>query len=436
MTMREIIRNRTIELIEAIHLRIFGHPIGLEMKKFLVNLSWSFFGGIISSVVILAINIFVGRLIGPEEYGKYSLALVIVNYLFILIFFGIDISSVRAIAKSKNKKEISQNMTSSAYFVFISTIIVSIMVLLLAKPLASAFSTDSHVVIFAILLSIFTGTKLLFNGYIQGVHRFKDQFIGRMVETLFIVLAFIVLFVFLRRYLYDSYVIVISAGAIATSLFYYLKLKPYFHKFDKTALLKQLSYGKLFLISSILSTIFLSIDKLVINKYMDVVQLGIYMAYYTVSINLMSQLSQMFNNVFMPTIAKNLNKEVFSKLEKIIYLSFLPLFALVTLVVYITIMLFGSKYGFALNLVFGFGIFGLLKLLLSVYNTIITTLSKSIYKKYILYYNSIDIFTAVLYVTMILLNGVSLIMILVIQILNTTALILVQKRLIRQSLAE
>lgn len=431
--MLEVIKSKVISLLESLHRRIFGHPMSDTMKVFLANLSWSFLGGGIASVIILAINILAGRLMGPEQYGKYSLALVVSNYLVILFFCGIDIASVRAIAKSKDRAEIRRNISSSAYFVFFTTGLISILALIFATALAGLFSTNPNVIRFAILLAVFPSLKLLFDGYIRGIHQFKRQFLGRMIEVLAIVILFVLLFFVLKRYTFDSYVIATAGGALAIFLSYLPRIVSYLGSFDKKALFHQLSLGKLFLLSSMLDTIFISIDKLVINRYLDIVQLGIYMAYFMVAMNLTSQISQMFNNVLMPTVAKTFDRSTFAKLEKIIKLAFLPTFLVITAIVYVTILLFGSKYGLAWYLVISFGIFGLLKLLLSTYNTIITTLPKTIYKRYIFNYNLINIVTAALYALIIIFHQVSLLLVIGIQIFNIFALILVQKRIIRHN---
>lgn len=39
-----VLQEKSMALAGKVHLRIFGHEIGEEMRKFLGNLSWSFLG--------------------------------------------------------------------------------------------------------------------------------------------------------------------------------------------------------------------------------------------------------------------------------------------------------------------------------------------------------------------------------------------------------
>lgn len=431
--MRSKIEKIVIHFVENLHMRIFGHPIGPEMKIFLGNLVWSFFGGVVISVVALMINIFAGRLLGPSEFGKYSLALVIGEYLLILFFLGFDTASLRAVAKSKNSRDVKHNISSASYFVFSSMIIFSTLGVLFSEYVAKVFSTDSSVVIFAIFLAAATGLKLLFNGFIQGIHQFKHQFIGKVAEAIMLVAIFSLIFFYMHSYTFGSYIIVIISGALALIFIFYLKLRGNFSSFDKLILLKQFSYGKLFLLSTALGTIFASVDKLAINRFLDVSQLGIYMAYYLVSIGLISQLSQMFNNVFIPTIAKSLNKAIFCKLNRLIYLSAIPLTLLIIAIVYVAMIFFGKKYNVVLNLVVCFGIFASLKLLLSTYNSIIITLSRPIYRKYIINYNIVNVLTVLIYIPLIFAHVISIQSIIIVQILNTFALVSIQKLIIKSA---
>jgi hypothetical protein len=69
------IKQRLFRLAEGIHLRIFGHEMGEEMRKFLGHLSWSFFGIFFSALILFVVNILAARILGPDGYGKYNFAI-------------------------------------------------------------------------------------------------------------------------------------------------------------------------------------------------------------------------------------------------------------------------------------------------------------------------------------------------------------------------
>ena len=109
------IKQRLFQIAEIIHLRVFGHAMSDEMRKFLGNLSWSFFGGIIAAGATFTVNIVAGRLLGPEEYGKYSLVFLISQIFLIPMIFGMDTAIARTISKevSQDVESIRKNISSA-----------------------------------------------------------------------------------------------------------------------------------------------------------------------------------------------------------------------------------------------------------------------------------------------------------------------------------
>ena len=94
------LKQRLFQIAEIIHLRVFGHAMSDEMRKFLGNLSWSFFGGIIAAGIMFAVNILAGRWLGPEEYGKYHIVLALGQVFVIPMLMGMNTSAAYHIAKT------------------------------------------------------------------------------------------------------------------------------------------------------------------------------------------------------------------------------------------------------------------------------------------------------------------------------------------------
>lgn len=422
-----------VQFVEKVHKKLFGHEISQEMKNFIVNLFWSFFGGGVAAVIVLAVNIFAGRLMGPSEYGRYNLVLVICSYLFIPIFFGLDTASVRAIARAKDLKERSEYISGAALFISLSLVVVLIAAFLFEKSLSSLFSTDVSLVRFSLLFAIFLTLKMAFDGFIRGIQEFKYQFASRLVETFAIIVMFLALFVFLKRSTYISYIYVLATGAIALSCLYLWKLKPYLGYFRLDKLKEQLSHGKFFMLTAALATVFMSFDKLVINRYSSSFQLGLYGAYYTASITLVAQLTSMFNNVFFPAIAKNLNKAVFAKIEKLLFISFVPLLVVITGIVFLIVKLYGAKYGVHFNYILIFGFLGTIQVVQTIYNSIINTLPQKTYKQYILLYNVVNAVTILAYIGFIVTNRILIQNIAIALAANYAILTLLQRKLIKDN---
>ena len=104
---------KLIRIAEILHLRIFGHEMGEEMRTFLGHLSWSFLGIFFSSAILFFGSVLIGRFLGPNEFGKYNLVLAISNVAIVFMFFGFDTTAVKFISSGSNeieKKAIIKNV--------------------------------------------------------------------------------------------------------------------------------------------------------------------------------------------------------------------------------------------------------------------------------------------------------------------------------------
>lgn len=425
-------REKIIYLIESIHLKLFQHEISEEMLSFLKNLSWSFWGGLLASAVMMGVNILGGRLLGPEEYGKYNLVLTFAQIIMIPMLFGIDIAGVRAVAMSKSIQGKAKNISNAFYFIIFTSILISLVVFLSREVITARFNLEGPALLIALFLAIILGFKTILDGFIRALSLFKYQFTTRIVEVSTITILFIVFFFVLKQQTsYFYYIISIAGGAIVLILLYCKKVFPYFTKFDFKILKKQISYGKILLVGTILGTVFNSLDKLVIAKYLSLSELGLYGAYYTASTNLVAQLSQMFVNVFFPTLSKVKNKHaIVHKVNHIFKIGIVPGSLILALAIYIIMQLFGSHYEISLFYIVGFAILGTLQVVLTINTTMITALSKRLFKKYIFYLNILNVVYVGVYGGIIYLDFISLLSIVVLLITNVGISILIQQKLI------
>ena len=430
------VKKGIVAVAEILHLKLFQHEMSDQMRKFLRHLSWSILGGISASAVMMAVNIIAGRLMGPDEYGKYSLLLTLAQMIIIPMLFGLDVSTVIAISKSEGIQEKKSNISSSLYFVIVSGLILSIL-FIISSPYLSRWSSMgmtfyNTVFIFAIV----TGLKNILDSFIRGLHLFKYQFYGKIGEVVFVSLSFFLFFGLEKKHDYFNYILSLGVGIFFLIVYYLKRILPYLSSFDVESLKKQLSLAKILVIGTVLGIGFNSIDKLIVAKYLSLVDLGIYSAYYMVSINLVAQLIQMFINVFLPSISGIDNDNFVKKIDKVYSLGFLPVFISLVGIIFVAIKLFGDKYGLNFGLVISFSLLSTLQIYLTINSTIITAISKETYKRYLLYLNSVNFIHIIVYILMIVFHAVSVQLILILYIINVIILIIIQKRLIRTSFAQ
>lgn len=431
--MVNILKSKFLAFVDFLHLKIFGHQIGDNMKTFLGHLSWSFSGGIITSIIMMVINILGGRLMGPNEYGKYNLLITLSQFIMIPILFGLDTSSIIAISNSKKNQEKKDNISSTLYFVLFSSLLLSVLYIVFFKYISNKFSIETTFLSITFIFAILTGLKTIFESFIKGLHLFRYQFYGRIIEIFTVCLFFLLFFIFENKHNYFFYVLSLTTGIIILIIYYFKKTKHFLTDFNLEFLKKQISLGKFLLLGTILGICFNSIDKLIIAKYLSLTELGIYGAYFTVSVNLVGQLTQMFINVFLPSIS-NINDSFFiKKIDRLYLLFFTPILIGIMGIVFLAITLFGDKYGINYGFIISFSLLSTLQIYLSINSNIIITISKKTYKKYLFFNNFVNLIHLIIYGLVLYLQLTSIQLIVNLYIINVIILIYIQKILIKSS---
>jgi O-antigen/teichoic acid export membrane protein len=424
-------QDNILNIINFLHIKIFHHQMGEDMKKFITSLSWSFFGGIISSIVMMTINICAGRLMGPVEYGKYNLLITISNFLLIPILFGLNISSVISITNSNTELDKKKNISSPLYYILLNCTLIFILFTYNSTSISHMFSIESTFLLVCLTYTTLTALKSIFETFIKGLCEFKYQFYGKVGEALLISIFFI--FIFKGHYNYIYYIYALLSGTIFTIILYFIKVYPFLTTFNFRKLKEQLSYGKVIIIESIWGIIFNSLDKILIIKYLGMSELGIYGAYYTVSTNLIAQLTQMFLNVFFPTISSIKDNTFIKKINKIYFITSIPIFVSLLIIIFLAMKLFGNKYEINFGYIISFSILATLQIRAIINTSIITAISKKIFKSYLYRSSLINLLHLLSFAIIVYFHLVSIQLIIVLYIINIIFIISLQKYLIRNS---
>ena len=420
-------KSKFINILQRIHLFLFKVPMSVEMKKFLGNLSWSLITGLITMPILMIASTLAGRYIGPVEFGKYNLLLVIYQFLAIFIFFGLDTTVIKYIAKARTDKE-KTNIISATSFYIISVLFILVLVSIISFPIINKYSEAYSLII--ILVAIYTlilSIKMILDLYVRSLENFKIQAKGKIIETIVILIAFYVLFIRFNSRTYSNYVFIICAGAVATSFFYFLYLRKYFNKFNKTILLEQLKEGKLFFVGGILGTLFLSSDKIFIARFLGLKTLGVYSAYYFASIGIITIVAQLFTNVFFPATSRTENKSFIKKVDKLFIVSFLPLTLLISAITTIMLLIFGREYPISVLYLILFSLLAASKFFLNLYNVIIVDIPVNMYKKQLYITNGLNAITLLVYSLFIYLNIISITVIVIGLIINFLVTTVIQR---------
>jgi O-antigen/teichoic acid export membrane protein len=419
-------------LAEKIHFKLFGHKMSQEMKQFLGNLSWSVSSGVIAVGISTVVTTLAGRFMGPEEYGKYSLLLVVYQFLVIFIFLGIDITSVKYIAKAKDFFQKKKIVSSFGIFIALSLGIVCILSVLTFPLIRKLYSVNLIFLLAGLSYTIFVSIKTAFDLFTRGLEDFKRQAKAKIFEALILLLAFPTIFFLLKLNNFIGLIATICVGAIGISLYYLVYLKKYLGAGDRRLVTSKLSETNLYFLSGLLGTIFLTADRIVVANYLGVKMLGVYSAYYLASYGVVAQINLLFNNVFLPATSRIKEKTYVKKIDRFFLISFIPVSIIFALVMLVMLLIFGKDYPMNAYYIIFFSVFSSLFFFQSLYNTIIVDASKKLYARYVYGRNLINLLSLGLYGVMIFFKLTSILFIIINMIVNLIIVIIFQKKIINK----
>lgn len=425
------IKQVSISLLEMIHQRIFGHRLEDEMRQFLKNLSWSFFGGIIASALMIGVNVAIGRYFGPEEYGKYNLVLILSQILLIFIYLGTDISSVKFISNAGNAQSKRAFLSSSFYFVVMMIILGWCCYFLIYLNIEQYFTIDSRYVFSALILGSALALKGITDGYLRSYSDFRFQALLRVVEAILITSGLIFVLSIHNVQGYQYYVYALFGGALLFSVTTLLRLRKNLGAFRWDAFKMMISYGNVILFGSIFGILFNSLDKIIVAKYLGILELGIYSAYFMTSTNIIAQITHLFNNAFFPAISQVSNTAYVEKINILTKWFFVPGGILISAFLYGVVLIFGAAYKPSIFLAVGFGFLSILQILFTINASIITALSKTLLKKYYLFLYIVSTLHIIAYGILIYFKMITILSLVLLFFLNFSMMILIQKRLIK-----
>ncbi len=150
-----------------------------------------FVGNLVSTIILAIAAIIVGRLLGPNSFGLYSIALIVPSYVYLVLRLGATSTITRYAAKylseGNEKKAISFSYTISILHFAVGLFAVGLLV-----PFTSVISTDllhrpelsSGIIIPIALLSV-VGQILFQNGTsaFVGLHSFDKAAIFQVIQA-------------------------------------------------------------------------------------------------------------------------------------------------------------------------------------------------------------------------------------------------------------
>lgn len=271
-------------------------------KTIFKNISWLLISQIIASICGFIWTILIARYLGVNDYGILGFAISLTGILTVFLDLGVGTYIVRIIATDYDSAPKYLGNTIPLKTIFsIGTTILTLIILVLMK---SDELTITVTLLFTIerILYAFLG---LFNATFQAFEEGKYQGIGNTILNT-LLLIFILLAIFTDLGIYGISIAYIFAYLIALIYEYYVLnkhiTKPKY-EFDKS-LCKQITILSIpFALTGLLSSIYYSIDMVMLTNMVGNYSTGIYNATYKL-ISVLTLFYSVYGAVFFPVMSK------------------------------------------------------------------------------------------------------------------------------------
>jgi len=334
-------------LTNTIHIKIFGHTMGKKMQNFIENIGWMGSGTLGVIIFSFITNLLAGRLLGPSEYGKYSLILSLGQILSIPMILGISTASVNQISATKTNHSKISHAKNTIFLSLVFTAVTILIYALIHSQISHILNVDNQILIFIIIYSSLLSFKTISESITRGFHQFRFLSFLEITNSFFVLFSFVFFLIFNKETTYKSIIIPVYVGFISYIILFSNKIykKIYYTKINKKIINKIINYGKFATIGGISGVAIGNVDKLFINKYMTFTDIGLYSVYLSASSFISTYISQIFIQVFFPTISAITNKTIIiKKVIKIAYITFIPITLINISSTIFILTLFGKQY--------------------------------------------------------------------------------------------
>ena len=323
-----------------------------------------FFGIFISKILGYTYRVIIARYYGPEVYGLFSLAFMITTWFTAIAALGLTDGILRFIPLYRGKKktnEISYLVKLVIKINLLLGIISSIALFFLSDIIAIQIFHNASLGYFLKIFSFFILVSLLNNIFLAVIRAYEKiswfSFIFNILQN--VSRVFILILLILIGVKSESTAWSFNLSLVACLIVSYLickyKISTVFidsGKVNKRKLTKELFfYSFPILFSSIISTLFYSIDSFSLGYYKSAVEVGLYNAAVPIAMLLLIA-SELFMQLFFPLITRHYSIKNFKligdlskQVNKWIYLVNVPIFLIIFIFPGAVInILFGANY--------------------------------------------------------------------------------------------
>ncbi|SDK25574.1 oligosaccharide flippase family protein [Methanoculleus thermophilus] len=306
-------------LTNTIYRAIFHEEISTEVEKFIKNLSYVGIGTIVASVFSFSFNILAGRWLGPLEYGTFTLIQSVAMFLYIPMLLGFHTAMIKYNAEKIDFARQRCIISTTYILVFLFTVVSLLVYFIFSNELTAIFSISHEVFLFAVLFAVLFVFYTLTTETLKSLHMMRAYSRLMPVHAVILLCAFFISVFFFKELSFKSslFSMLIAYGMIGGIILVILReyLRP---KFNRAWARKLHKYSVYSLMGGISFILYSNIDKIFINKYATVSDVGLYWAYNYSFTTVILLCVNIFVTVFFPVASMCPNKVMlFERIKKI-----------------------------------------------------------------------------------------------------------------------
>ncbi len=361
-------KTKIVKTFSRFYKRIFGIDLSGEAETFFQNLLYVFSGYGLFLIIGFVFQIVSGRVLGPDEYGKYALIYSISMFFTVPMLLGFSTALMQRNSKETNLKKQKTNISTAFFTVLLFSILWAVLGIVFSKYIASVLKIELLFVYEAIALAFLSSLNTLVRGALQSLHKMKKASFYYFLQGLVLILALIILLL-LKNHSHQAATISLGLGYLLSFLPIVITLRKYLKPvFEREVFKVMLKYALAGVLGGLATTVLSQVASLIINHQLNVTNVGIYNAYYSSSILIGGSISAMFMVVFFPTASKIEDKSIiYEKVAKIIPYLYVVGFVIMVAVSFVVLKLYGSNYPINLGLLLLFALAAVLSFHYSIY---------------------------------------------------------------------
>ncbi|WP_321418629.1 oligosaccharide flippase family protein [uncultured Methanomethylovorans sp.] len=340
--------------------RVLHEKLSLDAKGFLNNIFYVGGGVAIATAFSFLFNILSGRWLGPSLYGEYALVETVSMFLYIPMLMGYHASMVKYNAEKKNHER-QQSIISTTYLLVLAFTITSVLIyLIFSSQITTLLSISGGLYYYSILYAVLFVVYTITTETLKSLHELKKYSFIKPVFSFILLISFLyfmaVDFISSKSMIFSMYI----AYGVTSVILLYLLRKYFIFKLEKKWISQLTKYSFYSLMGGLSFVLYTNIDKILINVYMNLADVGIYRAYNYAFISIIQVLIITFGTVFFPYASMSNNKRMlFSKINKLIPYFIILGLPLAMISGFIVLSFYGNEYEFNLKLALLFGVAGL-----------------------------------------------------------------------------